>query len=143
MGDRLALLSSGAFDFFQYGQRVVTIGAFLDRPPRGGIYIGLRYLDGPVHNLFLNSTCSYRMTEKWVAAMGASVDLLDPSNVNETLTITRIGESFLVSTGFSFNSSTGAWSYNLLTIEPRFLPKTTLGQAGGARVPVAGTTGLE
>ncbi len=142
VGDRLALLSSGAFDFFEDGQKVITGGVFLDRPPRGGMYVGLRYLDGPIHNLILTSSYSYRMSDKWVAAAGATVDLFDTANVGETLTITRVGEAFLVSTGFTFNSSQGTWGYNL-TIEPRFLPGSQLGQAGGARIPVAGATGLE
>ena len=95
-----------------------------------------------MHNLFLTSSYSYRMSEKWVAAMGTTVNLFNTSNVGETLTITRVGESFLVSSGFTFNSSLGTWGYNL-TIEPRFLPGSQLGQAGGARIPVAGANGLE
>ena len=71
------------------------------------MYVGLRYLDGPIHNLILTTQYSYRMSEKWVAAMNTTIDLFNTSNVGETLTITRVGESFLVSSGLTFKSSQG------------------------------------
>ncbi len=35
VGDRLTLLSDGIFDFFGEGQKIVTMGMYLTRPPRG------------------------------------------------------------------------------------------------------------
>ena len=35
VGDRLTLLSDGIFDFFDQGQKIMTMGMFLTRPPRG------------------------------------------------------------------------------------------------------------
>src|SRR5690606_18205420 len=35
VGDRLALISFGGFDFFDEGQKWATFGGFLNRPPRG------------------------------------------------------------------------------------------------------------
>ena len=142
VGDRLALLSSGLFDFFQDGARIVNIGAFLDRPPRGGLYVGVRVLEGPIHNTVLATSYTYRMSPKWVSAFGMSIDLRDQGNIGQHFTVTRIGESFLVSAGFNFDASRGSWGA-AVSFEPRFLPKTRLGQAGGARVPVAGAFGLE
>lgn len=142
VGDRLALLSSGLFDFFQDGARLVNIGAFLDRPPRGGLYVGVRLLEGPIHNTVLATSYTYRMSPKWVSAFGMSIDLRDQGNIGQHLTVTRIGESFLVSAGFNVDASRGSWGA-AVSFEPRFLPKTRLGQAGGARVPVAGAFGLE
>ena len=142
IGDRLALLSSGIFDFFNNGQRLVTVGGFLDRPPKGGLYAGIHLLEGPIHTTVLAMSYTYRMSPKWVLAYGASVDVHDSHNIGQNMTITRIGESFLVSGGFNFNASQGNWGA-VLTIEPRFLPQTRLGQAGGARIPVAGAYGLE
>ena len=142
VGDRLALLSSGVFDFFQNGQRLVTVGAFLERPPKGSLYVGVHLLDGPVSNTILAMSYTYRMSPKWVSAFGTTVDLRDQGNIGQHLSITRVGESFLVSAGFNFDASRGNWGAGL-AIEPRFLPKTRLGQAGGARIPVAGAYGLE
>ncbi|MCS7047660.1 MAG: hypothetical protein NZO58_14995, partial [Gemmataceae bacterium] len=44
VGDRLTLVSDGIFDFFSDGQRLVSVGAFLSRPPRGSWYVGFRSL---------------------------------------------------------------------------------------------------
>ena len=37
VGDRLTLLSDGIFDFFGDGQKIVTMGMYLTRPPRGAL----------------------------------------------------------------------------------------------------------
>jgi hypothetical protein len=142
VGDRLALLSSGIFDFFQSGQRLISVGAFLDRPPKGGLFVGIHQLDGPIHNTILAMSYSYRMSPKWVSAFGTSIDLHDQGNIGQYFSITRVGESFLLSAGFNFDASKGNWGA-ALSVEPRFLPKTRLGHAGGARIPVAGAYGLE
>jgi lipopolysaccharide export system protein LptA len=142
VGDRLTLLSTGAFDFFDSGQRLVNFGGFLTRPPLGSLYLGLHLLDGPISSSILSTSFSYRMSEKWVSSFGMSVDIGGAGNIGQNLAITRVGESFLVSAGFNVDASRDNVGLNL-TIEPRFLPKTRLGQAGGARIPVAGTYGLE
>ena len=142
VGDRLTLASSGLFDFFDQGQQVISVGGFLQRPPRGSLYLGLRMLDGPIENRVLSLSYTYRMSPKWVSAFGMSVDLLRQGNIGQSLTLTRIGESFLVSGQFGFDAnleSTGV----MFAIEPRFLPRTRLGRAGGAQIPIAGAHGLE
>lgn len=142
VGDRLALLSSGTFDFFDEGQKIVSVGAFLDRPPRGSIYLGARMLEGPIHSTVLLGSFSYRMSPKWIAGYGASIDLVNNNAIGQSLNITRIGEAFLVSAGFNVDVTRGTWGMNF-AIEPRILPKGRLGTAGGARVPSAGANGLE
>lgn len=142
VGDRLALVSSGIFDFFQHGQRLLSVGGFLDRPPRGGLYLGLHLLEGPIHNTILAMSYSYRMSPKWVSAFGMSIDLQDQGNIGQNFSITRVGESLLIGAGVSYDASRGNWGAGL-SVEPRFLPKTRLGQAAGARIPPAGAYGLE
>jgi len=142
VGDRLTLVSDGLFDFFDDGQQVVSVGGFLSRPPRGNLYLGMRLLEGPINARVLSMSYSYRMSPKWVSAFGMSIDLGDTGNIGQRLTITRIGESLLVSAGFSIDATRGDVGA-VFSIEPRFLPKTRLGRAGGASVPVAGTYGLE
>ena len=142
VGDRFTLLSSGIFDFFHDGQRIISVGGFLDRPPKSGLYLGVNLLDGPISNTVLSASYSYRMSPKWVSALSASIDLRRQGNIGENFTITRIGESFLISAGFHADVSRGAYGASF-SIEPRFLPKTRLGQAGGARIPTAGAFGLE
>jgi len=142
VGDRLTLLSSGGFDFFSQGQQVVTMGGFLERPPRGSLYLGLRLLEGPIKSKVLSMSYTYRMSPKWVSAFGMSVDLGDQGNIGQHFALTRVGESFLISAGASVDASRNNVGAHL-AIEPRFLPKTRLGRAGGAQIPVAGAHGLE
>jgi hypothetical protein len=142
VGDRLALLSSGIFDFFPQGQRIVSIGTFLERPPQSGLYLGVILLDGPISNTVLSMSYSYRMSPKWVSSVSAAIDLRSQGNIGENVTITRVGESFLISGGFHADVSRGSYGASF-SIEPRFLPKTRLGHAGGARIPTAGAYGLE
>lgn len=142
LGDRLTLMSEGAFDFFDSGQQIVTIGGFLDRPPRGSLYAGLHLLDGPFSSDVLSLAYTYRMSDKWVSAFGMSIDLQGDGNIGQNFSITRIGESLLVTAGMTVDASRDNVGFNL-AVEPRFLPKTRLGQAGGARIPVAGAHGLQ
>jgi hypothetical protein len=142
VGDRLTLLSDGIFDFFDEGQQTFSVGGFLTRPPRGGLYLGLRVLEGPISSRVVSLSYNYRMSEKWVSSFGMSVDLGNDGNIGQNFRITRIGESLLVSAGVTVDASRDNVGLNL-AIEPRFLPKTRLGRAAGARIPVAGAYGLE
>ena len=142
VGDRLTLLSSGGFDFFDRGQQVMTIGGFLERPPRGSLYLGFRSLEGPIDASVLSLAYTYRMSPKWVTAFGTSLDLGPQGNIGQNFSIVRVGESLLVSAGATVDASKGNVGVHF-AVEPRFLPQTRLGRAGGARIPVAGATGLE
>ncbi len=142
VGDRLTLLSEGGFDFFDAGQQVVSFGGFLSRPPRGSLYAGIHLLEGPFSSDVLSLSYSYRMSDKWVSSFGMSVDLGGDGNIGQNFSVTRIGESLLISAGMNVDASRDNVGVNL-SVEPRFLPKTRLGQAGGARIPVAGAFGLE
>jgi hypothetical protein len=149
VGDRTTLVSSGIFDFFQGGQKLVTVGAFLNRPPRGSLYVGFHSLNGPVvpnvltpfNNQVLLTTYSYRMSPKWMSGAGLSYNLAG-KNIGENLTLTRIGESFLVSMGVTADVSKNNFSFSFM-VEPRFMPRTMLGRVGGAQIPIAGQNGLE
>jgi len=142
VGDRLTLLSDGMFDFFTDGQQVVTVGAFLSRPPRGSLYLGLRILDGPIDSKVLTLSYSYWMSPKWISSFGTSVDLAGEGNIGQNFRITRIGESLLISAGFTVDAARDNVGVRF-AIEPRFLPKGRLGRVGGAQIPVAGVFGLE
>jgi len=150
IGDRVTLLSDGIFDFFNQGQRIATVGAFINRPPRGSVYLGFRSINGPdVTNAFtpvdsevLIASYSYRMSEKWISSAGATVDVAHNGNIGEQFMLTRVGESFLMSIGGTVDASKKNYGLSFM-IEPRFLPRTTLGRVGGAQIPIAGVNGLE
>ncbi len=150
VGDRVTLLSDGIFDFFYGGQRIATIGAFINRPPRGSLYLGFRSLNGPnianaytpVDSEVAIASYSYRMSEKWISSAGATVDVAHNGNIGEQFMLTRVGESFLMSIGGNVDASKKNYGLSVM-IEPRFMPRTTLGRVGGAQIPVAGVNGLE
>ncbi len=141
-GDRLTFLSSGLFDFFDQGQKIVSVGGFLDRPPRGSLYAGLDFLEGPMDHQILTVSYSYRMSPKWMSTLGTTYDFGSDGNLGEFFNITRIGESFLVTAGFNVDVSRGVVGATVL-VEPRFMPWNRLGNLTGAQVPPAGIVGLE
>jgi hypothetical protein len=142
VGDRLTLVSDAIFDFFDQGQKIVSIGGFLTRPPRGSLYAGFQVLEGPINSKILSATYTYWMSPKWLSSMGASIDLGSQGNLGEQFTVTRVGESFLISGGFNVDNTRNSVGASL-SIEPRFLPKTRLGNVAGAQIPPAGAFGLE
>jgi hypothetical protein len=104
--------------------------------------MGLRLLEGPVDSQILSFAYNYWMSPKWVSSFGTSVDLGKDGNIGQQLTVTRIGEALLVSAGFNVDASRGSVGVSF-AVEPRFLPKTRLGNEGGVHIPVAGAYGLE
>ncbi len=142
VGDRLTLTSDGLFDFFHEGQQLMTFGAFLLRPPRGSLYLGLRLLEGPISHQVLNMSYSYHMSPKWVSTFGMSVDLGRQGNIGQNFSIARIGESLIVSAGFNVDAARDNVGVNF-SIEPRFLPSSRLTRIGGVRIEPAGARGLE
>jgi hypothetical protein len=142
VGDRLTLVSDGIFDFFDDGQRLITFGGFLTRPPRGSLYLGMQLLEGPISHQILSLSYSYWMSPKWLSWFGTSVDLGGEGNLGQTFGITRIGESLLISAGFTVDAARDNVGVNF-AVEPRFLPKGRLSHVGGAAIPVAGAYGLE
>lgn len=142
VGDRLTFVSEGIFDFFDLGQRQVSMGMFLSRPPRGSLFLGLTFIEGPISTSMFTGNYSYWMSPKWISSYGVSIDLAGGRSVGQNLSVTRVGESFLVSAGFTFDLFTDNFGVNF-AVEPRFAPRGRLGSVGGARVPVAGAYGLE
>jgi len=141
VGDRLAILSDGQFDFFNDGQQLVRVGALLNKSPRGNLYIGFQELNGPFSSSILSASLNYRMSEKWITSLGASYDFADSRNIGQNFSITRIGESFLVRLGMTVDTSRDSYGLQF-SIEPRFLSRN-LGQVGGMPIPLAGADRLE
>ena len=142
LGDRFTLLSNGVFDFFTDGGKMVNVGGFLNRPPRGSLYMGFTSYDGPFTSNVFTTALGYQLSPKWISNYSASIDLNDADNVSHSLLFTRVGESLLVRLGFVVNESKDAFGVNLM-IEPRFLPKGELAKGTGVQIPPAGAFGLE
>lgn len=142
VGDRVTLLSDGFYDFFDDGLSQITVGGLLSRPEYGNLYVGYRSTDGPLVSSVLVASLSYRMSEKWIATGGTAIDFANTGNIGQTLTMTRVGESFLVRLGLNVDASRNNVGF-VFGIEPRFLPGSRLGRVGGVQIPPAGALGLE
>jgi len=142
VGDRVTLLSSGAADFFGDGQRYFSAGAQLSRPTRGNIYVGFRSFEGPISSNILLASLNYRMSAKWVGTAGVSFDLSSKGYLGETFSLTRIGESFLMTAAFTADQTRDNIGATFF-LEPRFLPRTRFGRRTGIDVPLAGQFGVE
>ena len=104
--------------------------------------MGLRSLEGPISSTVLSTAYSYRMNDKWVSTLNSTIAFGNPGNIGESFTMTRVGESFLVSLGVNADVSKGNIGA-IFAIEPRFLPGRRLGTVGGVAIPPAGAYGLE
>jgi hypothetical protein len=142
IGDRLSLLSDGYIDTFGGGLRTISVGGVLNRPDRGRLYLGYRHYEGPFTSDVVAAAVNYRMSEKWSASLGATVDLGKTGNIGQRVRITRIGESLLMSLGFSFDATRDNVGIQL-AIEPRFMSPGRLRRVAGVTVEPAGLYGLE
>lgn len=142
VGDRLTLMSDGYYDFFADGMRTTSLSGLITRPEYGDLYLGIRNIEGPITSSILSGAVSYRMSEKWIARAGASYDFGPTGDIGQTFSFTRIGESFLLRLGFNVDVSKGSAGI-VFSVEPRFLPNSSLGQLGGVNLPPPGVRGLE
>ncbi len=142
LGDRFTVLSDGAADFFGDGLRMISGGVLLNRPSRGNAYVGVRSINGPVTSNSITGSYSYRLSPKWISTASASYDFSDGGNIGQTFSMTRIGESMLVTLGFNVDESKDNVGVRFM-VEPRFLPKLRLTSKTGIEVPPAGVFGLE
>ncbi len=141
VGDRTTVVSNAYFDFFENAPKYVTIGTFINRPPRGSIYMGFHSLEGPITSNVLAFNYSYRMSPKWISSFGTTYDFHKARNIGQNLMLTRIGESFLMSLVVNVDTSKNNVGATF-AIQPRFLQGRT-GTVTPVNVPLAGLYGLE
>ncbi len=142
LGDRFSILSDGFADFFGDGLKTISGGVLLNRPTRGNAYLGVRSITGPIESNALLGSYNYRISEKWISSAGASYDFSDSGSIGQSLSFTRIGESLLVTSGVTFDSSKDNVGF-IFAVEPRFLPKLGLTSRTGIEIPPAGAFGVE
>jgi hypothetical protein len=131
VGDRTTVVSDGLFDIFGDGQRVFRIGGFLNRPPKGSMYLGLRTYDGPVTSSVASSSFTYQISEKWMTTYGGSMEISGNHNIGQHFSFTRVGESLLVTLALNVDASKGNFGVGL-TVVPRAFAKTG---GNGAQIP--------
>ncbi len=141
VGDRTTVVSDGYFDFFNQAGKYFTLGGYLNRPPRGSIYMGFYSLQGPIISNVMAFNYSYRMSPKWLSSFGTTYDFHSARNIGQNLMLTRIGESFLTSLIVNVDTSKNNVGATF-AIQPRFL-QGRMGLATPMAVPLAGLYGLE
>jgi hypothetical protein len=142
IGDRLALLSDGYFDFFNDGLRSISLGMQWSRPGLGDFYLGAISLEGPISSTIVNTSLDYRLDEKWIISGGTTFDFGEVGNVGQTIALTRVGESALIKLGVNVDSGRDNVGF-VFMIEPRFWPRRRLGGLGGQLIPGPGSEGVE
>jgi hypothetical protein len=142
LGDRFTVLSDGAADFFGDGLRTASIGALLNRPLSGNVYVGFRTLDGPFSSNIITAAVNYRMSPKWIGSANTSIDVTGNGNVSQAFSFSRIGESLIATIGAHLDESKNDVGVNFL-VEPRFLPSLNVTRKTGIEIPPVGAYGLE
>jgi hypothetical protein len=141
VGDRFTVLSDGFYDFFDDGLKFTSVGATLTKPQVGTLYAGVRRASGPIDSTVLAGSFTYRMSDKWLTTAGTAFDLGPTGDIGQSLSVTRIGESFLVTLGATYDASRDNIGARVL-IEPRFIASRRTNIAGEPLPPV-GAFGLE
>ena len=141
VGDRFTILSDGIYDFFTDGLQATTLGATLTKPQIGQLYVGVRTISGPIDSTVLTTAVTYRMSDKWLTTAGTSFDFGPAGQLGSSLAFTRIGESFLVTAGVSYDASRDNLGIRIM-FEPRFAPSSRT-QIAGEPLPPVGAFGLE
>lgn len=142
IGDRFSIVSDGFADVFGDGLKTVSGGVVLNRPTRGNAYFGVRSITGPITSNVVMGSYSYRLSEKWLTTASAAYDFDSGGDIGETMTVTRIGESMLMTVGFNVDHSKNSVGVNFM-LEPRFLPNLRVTKTTGIDIPPAGAMGLE
>ncbi len=141
-GDRVTFTSAGIFDMFDNGQKLISVGAVFNRPDRGNLYLGFRSLQGPINSQVGIVSFNYRLSPKYIASYATTYDFADDGNLGQRLAVTRIGESFLIRAGFSYDRSQDNFGASF-SIEPRMFRQRGHNLIEGIHVPPAGALGLE
>ncbi|MCA9000028.1 MAG: hypothetical protein KDA80_23730, partial [Planctomycetaceae bacterium] len=118
---RTSLLANGIFDVFDDGQTVWNVGVLSQRSARGSVYLGYREVQaGPIDSQLITGSFSYVMSPNlYVATFGSSFDIAEGMDRGQSLTLTRIGESFLFHFGLGYDRSRDNVGVGI-SIEPKF-----------------------
>lgn len=118
---RTSILANGVFDFFAGGQRVWNVGVLNQRSARGSMYLGYRQVQASTINSdLLTGSFSYVMSPNlYVVTAGAQFDVAEGLDRGESLTITRIGEFFLLHCALGYDRSRNIVGAALM-LEPKF-----------------------
>ncbi|MBX9627387.1 MAG: LPS assembly protein LptD, partial [Gemmataceae bacterium] len=132
VGDRVALLSNGWFDPFDFGARYWTVGAALDRPDRTNFFLGYRQTD-PLNSKQVTFSVGYQLTRRYYTNVGVSYDFGIQQALSNTLSVVRTGSDVTVSLGFTYNALVNNFGVQFLVI-PNLVAFSSPGRFGSSPV---------
>lgn len=137
LGPRTSLLANGVFDFFDDGQRVWNVGMLSQRSRRGSIYLGYREVQaGEINSQLVTGSFSYAMSPLYIATLGGSFDVAEGLDRGQSLTFSRVGESWLLHFGIGYDRSKDNIGVALM-FEPKF------GNLGGSSMQLNNLLGIQ
>ncbi len=118
---RTSILADGVFDIFSGGQKVWNAGVLHQRSARGSVYLGYREVDvGPIQSQLITGSLSYVLSPNlYVVTAAAQFDVREGMDRGESVTITRIGEFFLLHFGLGYDRSRNNVGL-AFSLEPKF-----------------------
>ena len=118
---RTSLLADGVWDVFAGGQNVWNVGVLHQRSARGSAYLGYRQVNvGPIESQLVTGSLSYVLSPNlYVVTAAAQFDVAEGIDRGESLTVTRIGEFFLLHMGLGYDRSRNNVGV-ALSLEPKF-----------------------
>ncbi|MFO1022303.1 MAG: hypothetical protein U0903_16655 [Planctomycetales bacterium] len=120
VSDRTTVLANAYYDTFQNAQQLWNFGVISQRSTRGSVYVGLRQVKGAtLDSQILTTSYSYQMTDKWVSTFGNAYDLGEHMNRGQSMTLTRVGNDFLIHIGANYDASKNNVGF-AIAVEPRF-----------------------
>ena len=115
IGDRVAVLSSGWFDPFDYGAKYYNVGVSFDRPDRTNFYLGYRQTD-PLNSKAVTASVGYQMSRRYYVNLGVSYDFGIQQALSNTFSLTRTGSDLTFTVGFTYNALVNNFGFQFLVI---------------------------
>jgi len=121
LSPRTSFLADGVWDVFADGQKVWNVGVVHQRSARGSIYLGFRQVNvASIESQIISSSFSYVLSPNlYVATAAAQYDVAEGMDRGESLTLTRIGEFFLLHMALGYDRSRDNVGV-ALALEPKF-----------------------
>jgi hypothetical protein len=137
IGDRTGIASSGWVDPIDFGARVFTVGAFINRPDRTNFFLGYRQIE-PINSRAVTGSISYVFSPKYAVTGASTYDFGTNQALSNSLVVTRMGKDLQFGVGVTYNVL-----QNNFGLMVQVLPNIAA-QKGGAMlgVPTTGTRAL-
>lgn len=121
VSQRTSFIANGVWDVFDDGQRVWNAGILHQRSARGSLYLGYRQVHvGSIESRLITGSLSYVLSPNlYVMTAAAQFDVAEGIDRGESVTITRIGEFFLLHFGIGYDRSRDNVGV-ALSLEPKF-----------------------